>query len=61
MDVSSIALAAIASSQSQTRAAIATEVLKQQHQADQALVNMIEQVAKSAPPPTSSGRVDLSV
>ena len=61
MDVSSIALSAAAANQSQTRATIATEIVKQQHQAEVALVNMIEQVAKSAPPPTSSGAVDISV
>lgn len=66
MDATSLATSAIGLQQAQTRAAIATEVVKMQHQADQTLVALIEQAAQAgktlaATPLSSAGLVDVRV
>ncbi len=47
MSVSAIAAAAAGSHSAQTRAALGTEVIKQQHQAEQGVVNLIEQAVEA--------------
>lgn len=49
------------SQQASTRSTIVTSIMKTQHQADAAFVNMIESVATNAPVPQGHGtKVDTS-
>lgn len=50
----------VAATQASTRASMAMSMLKKQHEAQLSIVNMIEQVAKSAPPPGQGTQVDVS-
>jgi hypothetical protein len=51
----------VAARAASTKSAIAMAVLKKQHEADMSFVNMIEQVAKSAPAPSGQGtRIDVT-
>ena len=63
----SIAAAVAATSAAQTQIALSTAILKQQHEAQAAIINTIEQAAQNlaevaaSPPPGYGGNVDISV
>ena len=61
MSVAGIATAAAVNSQSQTQAAIGVALQKQAHQADQAIIAVIQETLENAPPPGQGKKVDVTV
>ena len=59
MDIG-LATSIMAAKQGSTRQQIATAVVKQQHEMDLSLVQMLTDAVKSAPPPGQGGTVDKS-
>lgn len=55
------AMTAALTSQAQTQQSIGIALQKQAHQADQAVVAVIQEVLQSAPPPGTGTKVDLKV
>ena len=55
-----IAASMVVANQAATLQSASTSMLKKQHEMQLSLVNMIEQVAKSAPPPGQGTVVDKS-
>lgn len=66
MSIASIAAAAAASHAAATRTALATEIVKQQHEAQAEILNVIEAAAKNlesvtGPAAPEGGNLDISV
>lgn len=59
MDMS-IVTSLLAARQAGTRDAIALSVVKQQHEMEQGIANMLAEAVKSVPPPGQGGLVDKS-
>ena len=59
MDIG-LATSIMAAKQGSTREQIALSVIKQQHQQDLSLVQMLDDAVRSAPPPGQGGTIDKS-
>lgn len=67
MSSASIAAAAVTAQAAQTQASLATIIVKQQHQAEAAVLNIIQAASEnleaitSTPPPGLGANIDISV